>query len=796
MQPVSEIIIAASKKIDVIETFIKNSQWSSWENPRISVIEVHPVESVTEFFSALRQEPRIQSHFVFTYGGIVSNLDLTPYILSLQNTKEKDVLASFLFTTQTIGTIGEYASQNHPVQSRGVLGYDYTSKRIVIADWRNTREAEANRGSTPISKGTSFSADTVRKGGICVRSDLEPCWIGICKHEFINQFNDTYEFKNLEEFIVAVLNSPSENKILAEVVTERYCRRVTTIRDIKAATGAILRRWVYPIVPDRRVTRLISPVSIANAIRNPSHDLSKQNASPPPNAGSPVPNLTRTSPTSSDYFKTQKSTQLRGGGKGKAFGGFQSSLKQSMANLEQVQVSEEQNQFHIYTALDNWTYKESSAILQSPGLHGKSVLYGKNITVEPDCEVNQSTIGRNVHIGRGCRILNTIVWDQTVIGEGTVIEDSIVGKDVQIGKNVRLCAGCVIGARNQIPDGKVYTEPTILPPKEFQKSMPKLPSFSQKSPMSMSMKGLVTKKSTTGNVQRIPKLTSMKSSNLDMVVDEADSQDDSDDIGQVDVTNTESDEEFESSDSPSDSDWVGSSDSQTSDDSETGQDEEELDEDEPEYDPTEGWTGEDANYCRQIVMQYQSYLHDKKQPESLWSELKSQSKSQEYTDEVCAANVICAMWISIGESKKDFGILKRHYRIETREEAMLAQIRDWRVELKGGANSLDNQVSLLFELDKLGRRLTLKKNLYPVILDALVRTRIVDFQAVQTYFEELKEDAEDDDFEEEEEEEDGCTKKNIFEMTQTYVLQGQPSLDESASDDELSESGESDSFDD
>ena len=102
-QPVSEIIIASANSSELVSQYLqysfffcsfnlfpflsflflffaRQSQWGSWETPTITFVQLQNVHNVPDCFNQIADQDIITGDFIFVLGGIVSNVDMTPYI--------------------------------------------------------------------------------------------------------------------------------------------------------------------------------------------------------------------------------------------------------------------------------------------------------------------------------------------------------------------------------------------------------------------------------------------------------------------------------------------------------------------------------------------------------------------------------------------------------------------------------------------------------------------------------------------------------------------------------------------
>ncbi len=77
-------------------------------------------------------------------------------------------------------------------------------------------------------------------------------------------------------------------------------------------------------------------------------------------------------------------------------------------------------------------------------------------------------LGKNVRVGKGVRISNSIIFDDVKIGEESTVTGAIVGSNSTIGKGVRIERGAIISPKVSICDGvRVGRGAVVHPHKEI-----------------------------------------------------------------------------------------------------------------------------------------------------------------------------------------------------------------------------------------------------------------------------------------------------------------------------------------
>jgi len=109
---------------------------------------------------------------------------------------------------------------------------------------------------------------------------------------------------------------------------------------------------------------------------------------------------------------------------------------------------------------------EAAEILQ-PSCIGSGVVVGANSVIGPF-----TSIADHVHIGRGCRIENSIIFPGVTIGDYTSIRNALIGENATLERWVKVESGSIIGDYAVISDGVTITEGvTICPSKRVDESI-------------------------------------------------------------------------------------------------------------------------------------------------------------------------------------------------------------------------------------------------------------------------------------------------------------------------------------
>ena len=107
------------------------------------------------------------------------------------------------------------------------------------------------------------------------------------------------------------------------------------------------------------------------------------------------------------------------------------------------------------------------AKILEPGCIGTGVLVGAESVIGPN-----TSISNHVHIGKGCRIENSIIFPGVTVGDYSSVKNAIIGENATIERWVKIESGSLIGDYATISDGVTITQGvTICPSKTVSESI-------------------------------------------------------------------------------------------------------------------------------------------------------------------------------------------------------------------------------------------------------------------------------------------------------------------------------------
>jgi len=102
---------------------------------------------------------------------------------------------------------------------------------------------------------------------------------------------------------------------------------------------------------------------------------------------------------------------------------------------------------------------DSSAAVKKPCIFGENVRVGADSVIGPNVSLSD-----DVHVGKGCRIENSIVFPGAVIEDYSSVRNAIIGENAVLARWVKVESGSLIGDYAQINDGVTITENVYICP--------------------------------------------------------------------------------------------------------------------------------------------------------------------------------------------------------------------------------------------------------------------------------------------------------------------------------------------
>jgi translation initiation factor eIF-2B subunit epsilon len=221
----------------MIEDYLDASDWKS--RLKIKIIVAEGCLSAGDALRELDRRAVVRSDpFVLISGDVISNMSITHLIEEHRARKKKD--SSCVMTTVFKQCKIDHPSR--PLVDDLVVAMNKDSGQILLYD-DNQKNSRAELPVEFFDEGHSK---------IQFRYDLLDCHIDICSPDVLLAFSDNFDYQDLRKDFIhnEVLDFELGNKITAHVIQNEYAARIHDFRTYHMVSLDLIRRWVYPIVPD------------------------------------------------------------------------------------------------------------------------------------------------------------------------------------------------------------------------------------------------------------------------------------------------------------------------------------------------------------------------------------------------------------------------------------------------------------------------------------------------------------------------------------------------------------------
>ena len=239
---VEEIFIVCCSHSEAIREYIQGSRWTT-QSPTVTIIVSQELRSMGDVLRDLDGKQLLQSDFVFVSGDVVSNVDLTAALKEHKERRMKDKNAIMTMLLKK-------ASASHPSRTRG-------EEELFILDAKTSECVHYEPFEPfPPKRKVKIDAEVFKTHSeLLVHNDLMDCHIDICSIEVPALFTENFDYQDMRrDFVRGILESDLLGKtIFCHLLTDSYAARVSTQQMYHAVSKDIMKRWVYPQVPENRL---------------------------------------------------------------------------------------------------------------------------------------------------------------------------------------------------------------------------------------------------------------------------------------------------------------------------------------------------------------------------------------------------------------------------------------------------------------------------------------------------------------------------------------------------------------
>mmetsp|Transcript_17443 Transcript_17443/g.32016 ORF Transcript_17443/g.32016 Transcript_17443/m.32016 type:complete len:774 (+) Transcript_17443:134-2455(+) len=243
---VKEVFVVCGWLGDKVQAYIEQSRWKDSEEPVVHIIQSSSATNTCEAIRELDGRDVLRSDpFVLLSGDVVSNVSLKPIIDAHKaRRKNKDAGGTNNVMTMVFCPTNQTQNRLRPIDEDVAVVLNSKTKQIL------KYESSVVANTVHLSNGEVFDEHPE----VEYRYNLLDCNIDICSQEMVNQIAENYDYKDLRRDYVRneVQNRELNYRIHAHevVLPNNYACRVRCPRTYDAISRDVVRRWLYPLVPD------------------------------------------------------------------------------------------------------------------------------------------------------------------------------------------------------------------------------------------------------------------------------------------------------------------------------------------------------------------------------------------------------------------------------------------------------------------------------------------------------------------------------------------------------------------
>jgi len=246
---VEEIYVFCRSHADLVRAHIEQSKFSQMDSLKIECIVSTGAWTEGDALREMAKLEVIKEDFILISGDVISNMDLKRVVKDHQERRKRDkrCIMTMVFKEAPPG------HPSRPLHDKTMLALDLDNNNQMI--WYEDGGDED--GDSPNGSKVDISLQVFKQRDVVqLRYDLMDCNIFVCSPELLDRFNDEFDYEEIrQDFLKCVIDDMLndqlyDNKVHVYILTNQYAARIHDLRAYNAVTHDILRRWVYPIVPD------------------------------------------------------------------------------------------------------------------------------------------------------------------------------------------------------------------------------------------------------------------------------------------------------------------------------------------------------------------------------------------------------------------------------------------------------------------------------------------------------------------------------------------------------------------
>ncbi|KAJ3672141.1 hypothetical protein LUZ60_006862 [Juncus effusus] len=239
---VEEVFVFCCSHADQVKNYVKNSHWAKHSATfSIQTIESNFSISAGDALRFIEAKNVIRGDFILITGDTITNTSLTEALNLHKERRKKD--------PDTVMTMFVKRSKPLDLTRQTRLGND----EILMALNPDTKQLLFYEDKCDAKRVLTIEKSIVgENSSICLRNDLEDCYIDICSPEMLTILLDNFDYQHLRKHFVKglLLDDIMGKKIYTYEIEAGYAGRVDNFRSYDAVSKDVIQRWPFPLVPD------------------------------------------------------------------------------------------------------------------------------------------------------------------------------------------------------------------------------------------------------------------------------------------------------------------------------------------------------------------------------------------------------------------------------------------------------------------------------------------------------------------------------------------------------------------
>ena len=323
--------------------------------------------------------------------------------------------------------------------------------RVMVYDNRSSNNSSGVTLPCSFLTQSQSTPDANNDGGLMVRTDLMDTGISICSPDVLGRFEDEFDYLDIaHDFVtnsVAEEEDGLQTRIYAHVLDKNvgcgltngnhrnYAARAVDFQTYHAISRDLLKRWAYPTVADRMVTKAINEGNqneerLYKLVRVVDHH---RNVSSQLKYGS-----TFAAKSAADRARRYSNSGSRPRPLESLENNLSSKSKKNHGATRYPVFYNNNNQYQYKETLHP-TKCGRTSIIHGPGM------MGSHGTIGEDCVINRCVLGDYIQIDNNAIIEDSHLMDGVDVESNVTINSCLISQNAIIKEGAVVGKGCVIG---------------------------------------------------------------------------------------------------------------------------------------------------------------------------------------------------------------------------------------------------------------------------------------------------------------------------------------------------------------